>query len=207
MTITTNNKLNFGWQGPTHAEITRIALEDFPKLKGLESSFAKYAQMPDIDETGSYWIFGNQHYYGKRQKNALVNYNLHIQKMIEAAKIKDESNLVEHSARAMHFLQDMAQPQHLESRPLVLRVRDIISHYAFERFSREKQNIFLKPCEQNFEQPRDYSKIFMDNVEFSSAYKQPRFHNISSWERTCAEGLNKAVASSKEFLASLEKLF
>lgn len=203
MKINNNKNISFGWAGGTHADITRLALKDFPKLKEMEDKFVKFSVLPDFDEVGPLLNLGNQHYYGLHKKNSFENYWMHVTEMQKANKKGDKELMVEHAGRALHFLQDIAQRQHNEPRSFFLRTPLILSHGTYELYVEKKRGSFLKQTAKALEMPRNYKKLYFDNLRAAEKYKRPGFTNIlSTWNKTAKDGLVLALKSSKEFLAN-----
>lgn len=207
MQINNNNKLPFGLSGPTHASVTKLALADFPKLKGMEELIIKYSKMPDFDEVGPLRNFGNWHYFGFHKKNSFENYIVHIIEMLKAHKKGNKELMAEHAGRALHFLQDIAQRQHNEPRSFFKRTPFIFSHGTYELYVQGKRSSFLKPTAKTLEKPRSYIGLYFDNLYAAAKDKRPGFTNIlSTWNKTAKNGLALALKSSKEFLANVEAM-
>ena len=216
MEIRSDNKINFGWTCKTHKKITQYALQEFPLLKQYRKTFKEFVQKPDYDELG---FFGNWHFYSTQNKksfmdfngknNAFARYELHIAGIYAAIKDHNRDLLFEHAGRALHFLQDMTQPQHVQKGVFFNKVMDCSVHVKFEKFVKKRQEKFFKKYMQKIKMPvaiRDFETLFLSNVKFSSESKLPIEKNKYEWNKIGKKGFNKAVDSTREFMAKLTEL-
>lgn len=214
-----DSKTSFGWRFKTHEKITEIILEDFPKLDKYKSTITKFVTRPDFDERG---FKGNNHFYYPAktlrprqsfldflgQNNAASRYSLH---MYEFNRLlgKDDNKAMEHAGRALHFLQDVTQPQHTERGTVLKKWIDLKVHKEFENYTLNNQDKFItNALEGNAERGgwyKDYGYEDRDNlfnfqVAFSTAISPANKQNRLSWDYIAQFGITNAVEATKGFL-------
>lgn len=204
---------NFGWFYGTHKRVTRLALKNLPDLKPYKIALEEFAQRPDFDEQG---LFNNWHFFSPLQRknfinlkfrdNAFVKYKDHVNKMLIAVDDKKTDLYIEHAGRAIHFLQDMTQPQHTQKGFIFNKLLNLKNHLAFEGYIKKNQHeIFSEYVEAPF-MNKAYEDIFMENVGLSSKSELPTPKTRYAWERIGRNGINQAISSTREFLEKLNRI-
>jgi hypothetical protein len=214
MEVKIQDKQNFGWFIGTHKRVTRFALQDLPDLKPYQDNLEIFAQKPDFDETGH---FNNSHYYSPLQQkksfldfnkksNALAKYQEHVEQMLTSIQGKNTDLGIEHAGRALHFLQDMTQPQHTQKGLLFNKIYNLRLHLDFEHFVKKNQaDCFRGYVERPFTNA-SFNDIFMENVRLSMNSTFPTRKTRFAWEYVGRDGINQAIHSTKEFLTKLSRL-
>ncbi len=214
-----DNKTSFGWRFKTHEKITGIILEDFPKLEKYKNTITKFVTRPDFDERG---FKGNNHFYypprGFRHResffdffacnNAAARYTIHMYEFDRFVN-RDNQKAMEHAGRALHFLQDVTQPQHTERGTILKKWKDLKIHKEFENYTLDNQDKFIsKALEGNAERGgwyKDYDyndkdKLFNFQVAFSTAIPPANKENKLFWDYIAQYGITNAVEATKGFL-------
>lgn len=226
MNIRSVNNINFGWHCDTHKNITQAALKDFPQFQQYQDVFELEVQKPDLDDIG---FLANKHFYyapedGKspmsffdnkeQTNNAKSAYKTHVKVLDKAIENKDTLAIISQAARAMHFLQDMAQPQHTKKGSLLTKAIELKIHNDYEQAVLNKQDIhkeeYFKTAyntnEQNQPGPRKFIDIFEDTASDSQLGAQITRKNEKNWSSIAQYQYNNAVNASREFLMSLSDM-
>lgn len=207
MDIRAKDKTNFGWLPATHKRIINCTVKNFPDLELPQKRLEKFVQKPDFDETNVLWIFGHRHDYCKNlPNNAFDYYKKHVSLMISAIKSENKQLIWEHAGRALHFLQDMAQPLHTQKSPSFCGVIKFIEHLKFERFVRKKQAIFIENHSTITPKIRSFEELFLNTVRVSSQSEPPVAANKDKWINIGRAGINEAIDSTTEFLTKVKKM-
>jgi hypothetical protein len=223
LSLRTNNNITFGWAKQTHSDMTKTAAENVPSLANYSESLQHFSMQPDIDDKGFY---NNSHFYydplrpkGRKSffdfkgfNNAYAKYSTHIENMQTAIEEKDKERAIEHAGRAMHFLQDVAQPQHVQSGGAVRKYFDVKNHIAFEDMA-EKD--FEKYRAQNSENTRQldintdnycFHDIFFANVDSSKDMLKNKEVKKEHFPETVGKSIAQGIESSKLFLEKFADL-
>ena len=208
-----SDRTNFGWFYGTHKRVTRFALRNLTELKPFKDALEEFAQRPDFDEKGT---FNNWHFFSPIQRksfldfnnkeNALAKYKDHVQKMLVAVDEKKQDLYIEHAGRALHYLQDMTQPQHTKKGFIFNKFFYLRTHLAFEGFVKKNQEDCFSEYTERMFKNKSYEDLFMENVELSSKSELPKMKNRYAWERLGRNGINQAIYSTREFLIKLNRL-
>ncbi len=211
------NNLNFGWRYGAHKEITSLAVESVSNLKKYKNILVEFAQKPDFDEKG---FKGNNHFYYSPKvlrpresfmdiifrNNAGAKFAEHMYEFNRFVE-KDKSKALEHAGRALHFLQDVTQPQHTERGTVYRKWRDLKLHKEFEEFAYQNQDAFIKnakPSDIKLESDEIY-ELFNKSVSISENGKQVRKDNKNAWYEIAQTGISNAIQVTKifcEYIAS-----
>lgn len=217
LNTTDNNNTTFGWRYTTHKELTALAVNDIPKLRKYKDILVKFSQKPDFDERG---FEGNNHFYYPPKllrpresfldvvgrNNAGAKFNEHIFYFKEFLYTNKEKAL-EHAGRALHFLQDVTQPQHTERGTIYKKWKDLKIHKEFEEFALQNQDSFTyntKPSELSL-RTGGVDELFEDAVDLSQKGKQVTKDNRNEWREIAHTGISNAVQATKlfcEYIAS-----
>lgn len=206
-----DSNTNFCWRYTAHRDITALAVDKTPKLKKYKNIFVKFAQKPDFDERG---FQGNNHFYYTPQlfrpresflditgrNNAAARFAKHLFYFEEFVG-KDNEKAFEHAGRAIHFLQDVTQPQHTERGTVYKKWQDLKLHKEFEEFAQQNQDTFIKNAKPAiFElETDDPSEIFDEVVFLSENGKQVRKNNKNEWYEIAQTGISNAIQATKVF--------
>ncbi len=210
-----DNNTNFGWRYKTHEKITAMVVDEFPDLKKYKSVLTKMVVMPDFDERG---FKGNNHFYYTPQlcrpresfmdftgnNNAAARYEQHVYSFEEFAVTNPEKALCE-AGRALHFLQDVTQPHHIERGTILDKWRDLKVHEAFEAFAHHHEDEFIKNAKNVYLDvtPNDNSDLFEEAVFLSEQISPAKNHNKNDWANIAQESLSNTIAVTREFLANV----
>lgn len=209
---------SFGWKFKTHEKITSLIVNDFPKLAEYKKTLITSVIKPDFDERG---FKGNNHFYYKPKmfrpresfldmlgkNNAGARYALHMYKFNQFIN-KNNKKAMEHAGRALHFLQDITQPQHTERGTVFKKWKDLKVHLRFEHFVLNNQDRLIDNVLKNSIQiGREYKKysytecgdLFFDQVHKSTSVTPPNFGNQYSWENIANYGISNAIDATKSF--------
>lgn len=207
MEIMAKDKTNFGWLPATHKKIISCTAKNFSNLELPQKRLEKFVQKPDFDETNILWFFGHKHNYCKNlPNNAFDYYKKHVNLMVSAIKAENKPLFWEHAGRALHFLQDVAQPLHTQKPPSFCGVIKFVEHLKFERFVRKKQEVFIRNYSIKTHKIRNFEELFLNTVKISSQSEPPITANKDKWMNIGQAGFNKAIDSTTEFLTKIEEL-
>ena len=212
MDINIKDKTNFGWFYGTHKRITRMALKDLPNLRKYQDVIEEFVQRPDFDEQG---IFNNWHFFSPIQQksffdfkckgNAVAKYEEHVKKILENAN-KNINLCIEHTGRALHFLQDMTQPHHTQKSFFFNKIFNLKTHLSFEKFVKKTQNEYFESYITEPFKNLSFKNLIMENIKSSSEYRFPTTKNRYIWDQFGRKGIHQAIFSTKEFLTKIDKL-
>lgn len=202
----------FGWRSETHEKITGMLVDEFPKLKKYKTLLTKMVLMPDVDERG---FKGNNHFYYSPQlfrprksfmdffgtNNAEARYSEHIYSF-EKLVNKDNEKAFKEAGRALHFLQDVTQPHHVERGTILEKWRDLRVHKDFEGFVFRNQDKLINNAQKvNLDVVAgDYLDLFDEAVFNSELIKPAKNINKDSWYSIAQNGISNAIAVTGEFL-------
>lgn len=211
-----NTNINFGWNYKTHGKITEKALEQVPALKEFKSILLKYVQKPDFDERG---FLANNHFYYLTDKfhktlsfadfNGKLNSKHFFEKHIEKAKKYCETNkekAAQHIARALHFLQDAANPLHTQRGSLIQKIKDKVMHTRFEKMALVNQEELINSYKPKVLPQLTNNEVFMSNVVSSSNSEQVSTNNYTNWHNIAETGIHKSIESSANLLNNIKNL-
>lgn len=210
-----DDNTNFGWRYKTHEKITAMLVDEFPDLQKYKSVLTKMVVMPDFDERG---FKGNNHFYYTPQlfkpresfmdftgnNNAAARYAQHVYSFEEFAVTNPQKALSE-AGRALHFLQDVTQPHHIERGTIFDKWRDLKVHKEFENFVLQQDDVFIKQAKDVHLDvtPRDNSDLFEEAVFLTEQISPAKNHNRNDWANIAQESLSNTIAVTREFLANV----
>lgn len=224
MNIQARNNINFGWHYKTHEHIVQTALKDFPQFQPYQDVFLSEVQKPDLDDIG---FCANKHFYyapespngtmsffdtKDKSNNARSAYKTHVENIEEAIENDDKPSIMAQAARAIHFLQDMAQPQHTQKGSLLSKALDLKIHNDYESYTFKNQDTYrdeyfksnpnTTPPHQS--DSRTLGNLFEDTASDSQLGTQITRENQKNWTNIAQEQYNNAVNATKEFLTRLD---
>lgn len=137
------------------------------------------------------------------RNNAKYAYKEQIEKMDEAIEDEDDELALQNAARACHFLEDMAQPQHIEETSALGKAIDLKIHTDYEKYAEEHAVEFGGEFEKKVRNPRSSMKLFTDTfIETKETGKITR-ENEPHWGEITKKQFDIAVQATKEFLQNV----
>ena len=140
-------------------------------------------------------------YNGKN--NAKYAYKEQIEKMDEAIEDEDDELTIQNAARACHFLQDMAQPQHIEETSTIGKAWDLKIHTDYESFAEKVADYCSKNFEKTVRNPRRSMQLFSDTFRTTKEGGPITRENEPHWMDITQRQFNTAVQATKEFLQNV----
>lgn len=215
MNIDNHNKTNFGWRWPEHKNITTNSLQKMLKNKAYSEEIVNASISPDFDET--FFLYQKHFYFpqtnksylditGKRNSRAM--YYKHVKKMIKL-RDKDREQALEHAGRALHFLQDICQPQHIKEGNIIQKALEKKTHKQFENLSCNNSEILIKNA-NNSEiniKAKSFKELFENTINKSKQIEVPKRNNKLKWEDIAQEGYNITVKASNKFIEMINHVF
>lgn len=209
------NKHNpsFGWHYPMHKKILTAVLDNakIPHYNEITRILRESVQKPDLDE---FFLYGQSHFYYPKDiiksylditgtHNAKAAYKKHLSKMDKYLSCKAAEPALDEAGRALHYLQDMAQPNHIQSGSIIRKAIDKKMHADFEMSSFAIQDKLLNNANPPAVNSADFDTLFKDTIELSLPNKFPSSNNVSEWGNIAQKGIDTAVGSTKRFLELL----
>ncbi len=211
-----NSQTNFGWSYKTHQKITEMLVEKSPKLRDYKALLSKSVIMPDFDERG---FEGNNHFYYPPMlfrpresfldffgnNNALAQYTKHVVNFSDFVNW-DREEAISHAGRALHFLQDVTQPQHVERGTVLKKWRDFDTHKNFEAYALKNEDRFINNAEKasvDLNNSQDFFDLFYKAISLTESIQVPNKSNSKLWGDIAQEGLSNAIAVTKAFLKNI----
>ena len=210
-----DNKTNFGWRYQTHNDVTSLIADNFPKLKKYKGILKDFSVKPDFDEKG---FKGNNHFYYPPQlwrprasfmditgrNNALSRYEDHMY-YFDTLVNKDNDKAMEHAGRALHFIQDITQPQHVQRGTIYQKWKDMGVHTDFEAFEHKYHDYFIVNAQKiNLDYKNDdYTDLFDEAVYLSETASPATYKNKDLWVYIAQDGISNMIAVTKEFCKNI----
>lgn len=212
----TQKNTSFGFNNDFHRLCTKWGREHFKELKPFARILETACQKPDFHDVGTLHT-RNTHFFSLHenrishldvsgQNNAFARYKMYIGKMKEAIAEGKLEDAMEHAGWALHYLQDMAQPQHVQKGIFFNVIKHWNDHRRFEKFIDKKHDLYLSEHEEKSLVGGTFEDIFMRNVIASTKLVLPRNNNRYEWFYIGQDAFNNAYDSSKEFLAKVSEL-
>lgn len=208
-----DNSPSFGWRYKMHYDIVSTAGKHF-KYKDYDvlSILQDAVQRPDFDEV---CLFSQKHFYYPNSKiksfwdltgdrNAKSVYEKHISCFKESFK-NFPLCAFEEAGRAIHFLQDVAQPQHIDRSSIIKKMFDIDIHKNFEQFALDKSESLLKQARPAQLKSNTFEALFDDTVNLASKNQVPTKDNRELWDAIAFDGTNAALGATRRFFELLGK--
>lgn len=130
----TNKKsISFGWYYPMHADIIRKATQNSEIPRVMKNILLESVQKPDLEE---FFLFGQKHFYYPQNKiksyldytgthNAKHLYKTYVKKALKAIRSGNKDNFADEAGRALHYLQDMTQPNHIDKGSIIKKLKKL----------------------------------------------------------------------------------
>lgn len=137
------------------------------------------------------------------RNNAKYAYKEQIEKMDEAIEDEDDELALQNAARACHFLEDMAQPQHIEETSALGKAIDLKIHTDYEKYAEEHAVEFGGEFEKTVRNPRSSMKLFTDTFMETKETGKITRENEPHWGEITKKQFDIAVQATKEFLQNV----
>lgn len=137
------------------------------------------------------------------RNNAKYAYKEQIEKMDEAIEDEDDELALQNAARACHFLEDMAQPQHIEETSALGKAIDLKIHTDYEKYAEEHAVELGGEFEKTVRTPRSSMKLFTDTFMETKETGKITRENEPHWGEITKKQFDIAVQATKEFLQNV----
>ena len=137
------------------------------------------------------------------RNNAKYAYKEQIEKMDEAIEDEDDELALQNAARACHFLEDMAQPQHIEETSALGKAIDLKIHTDYEKYAEEHAVELGGKFEKTVRNPRSSMKLFTDTFMETKETGKITRENEPHWGEITKKQFDIAVQATKEFLQNV----
>lgn len=137
------------------------------------------------------------------RNNAKYAYKEQIEKMDEAIEDEDDELALQNAARACHFLEDMAQPQHIEETSALGKAIDLKIHTDYEKYAEEHAVELGGELKKTVRNPRSSMKLFTDTFMETKATGKITRENEPHWGEITKKQFDIAVQATKEFLQNV----
>lgn len=181
-------------------EFTKDPIENFTGLaqtatsNGLMKAFSK--MFNSVTSGVSFMDFDGRN-------NAKAAFKEQIEMMDSAIEDEDDELAIQNAARACHFLQDVAQPQHIEETSAIGKAVDLKIHTDYEDFAEKYQDT----CAENFQaetrNPRKSMRLFQETFSSTKDLGKITRENEPQWAEITQKQFNTAVQATKEFLQNV----
>ena len=208
-----DNSLPFGWYITIHNNITKKVGMNLGFSPDLLKKFAYYSKRPDMDEI---FIFRQKHYFfpnkGRsflditKTRNAKYAYKKHLEKMQQAFSVGKKEKAIKEAGRALHYLQDMSQPHHIEEGSFFQKVKTAIyPHIAFETKIHKIQDSLYEHTKDFDIEAQNFEELFKKTIDLSQRTNVPKRNNKDNWENIGQNAINITIASTKKFFELIKK--
>lgn len=161
---------------------------------GLLSAFSKMFKTPGSGV--SFMDFNGRN-------NAKAAFEDQIEIMDNAIEDEDDEFALQNAARACHFLQDMAQPQHIEETSAFGKAMDLKIHTDYEDFAEKNADQFVNNLTLTVRNPRNSKQLFADTFSTTKSRGKITRENEPNWSEITQKQFNLAVQATKEFLQNV----
>lgn len=215
MDINNNTKTNFGWRWPEHKTISRNSLKKVPAMCKSFGNMIEASILPDFDET---YILYQKHFYFpntnksyldiKGKSNARAMYYKHVQEMIKHRNT-DRDTAIEHAGRAVHYLQDICQPQHISQGGIIKKTLERTAHKDFEKLACNQRNTLVNNANNSDIKisARSFSDLFKQTIAISKNIEVPKHNNKNNWINIAQQGYDTAVCATDKFIELVNHVF
>ncbi|MCM1265448.1 MAG: hypothetical protein NC200_04540 [Candidatus Gastranaerophilales bacterium] len=134
-------------------------------------------------------------------------YHKHVKEMLKLRNT-DKEAAKEHAGRAIHYLQDISQPQHIEKGNVLQKAIERPAHKKFEQYSCERRHHLIRQAHKSNEQiyATSFSQLFNNTLSISSEMEVPTMKNKSNWSNIAQQGYNIALSATKKFIEMFDKI-
>ena len=137
------------------------------------------------------------------RNNAKAAYEDQIDMMDNAIEDEDEELAIQNAARACHFLQDIAQPQHIEETSTLGKAIDLKIHTDYEDFAEKNADKFTQNFKPNERTPRKNMQLFADTFSATKSRGKITRENEPNWDKITQKQFDTAVQATREFLQNV----
>ena len=137
--------------------------------------------------------------------NAKAAYKEQINLMDNAIEDEDDELAIQNAARACHFLQDVAQPQHIEVTSTLGKAIDLKIHTDYEKFAEQNADNILKDFKPTETAPRKQLQLFTDTFTSTKAQGKITRENEPNWNEITQKQFDTAVQATREFLQNVSR--
>lgn len=137
------------------------------------------------------------------RNNAKAAFEDQIEIMDNAIEDEDDDFAIQNAARACHFLQDVAQPQHVEDNNVVGKAIDLKIHTDYEDYAEKNADTFASNCITKDRMPRKAPNLFLDTFATTKGGTKITRENEPNWSEITQKQFNLAVQATKEFLQNV----
>ena len=169
-----------------------VGLNSKPISGGLVQAFNKIFNTNGV----SYMDFNGRN-------NAKTAFQDQIEIMDEAIEDEDDEAAIQNAARACHFLQDVAQPQHIEETSAFGKAFDLKIHTDYEKYAEKNADYFTSNFKPTIGAPRSSNQLFIDTFGATKERGKITRENEPNWAEITQKQFNLAVQATKEFLQNV----
>lgn len=137
------------------------------------------------------------------RNNAKAAFEDQIEIMDEAIEDEDDEAAIQNAARACHFLQDVAQPQHIEETSAFGKALDLKIHTDYEKYAEKNADYFTSNFKPTIRNPRNSKQLFMDTFSTTKDRGKITRENEPNWSEITQKQFDLAVQATKEFLQNV----
>ena len=211
MKLQSNNNTSFGWHYKMHSDIVQKSTQK----KNLPVSFInilkKSVEKPDFEE---FVLYGQKHFYFPNDRiksyldytgthNAKYMYNKHIKNMDSAQNTEE---FLDEAGRALHYLQDITQPHHIESGSIIKKAKDAMHpHHEFEMMIYDQQEKLTPNKPKTHLKSNNFQELFDETVNLSLQNQVPKNDNKEEWINISKYAIDLTIASTEKFLDIMKK--
>lgn len=211
------NNINFGHKTIVHSLLVADNIAKFPKLKTHSHVFSEGVKRPDYDERG---CGGNSHFYFKPtlltpresfldfagNQNAFSKYLFHVEDFLSQEQVN--TFFLDHASRALHFLQDMSQPQHTQRGNFVKKYVDWSMHRKYEVMELTNVAKYMKDSKSDWADYKgsDFEDLFMHTVDKSHKIEPASKSNRSKWDDIAQKSFNLMQDTTNQFFTYLSDI-
>ena len=207
------NNINFGWNYKMHAEMVKQVGSDMFMPPKVLSIIARGVKKPDFQEN---FLFGHKHFYFPQsinksfldfsgKQNAKYMYEKHVNLMKKAFQKGKQKKMFDEAGKALHYLQDITQPDHIVQGSLFQKLKTFIPHVKFEKTVLLNQNNFYSGCKPINLKSNSFDELFTETLKMSQQNPIPEQKNRINWGQIGQRSTNLAVSATKNFLNLLER--
>jgi len=209
------NSISFGWYYPMHSTITKNAIKGniCPKI---EKILLESVKKPDLEE---FFLVGQKHFYYPNDRiksyldytgthNAKYMYKMHLKNALKGLRNNNTETGMDEAGRALHYLQDMTQPNHIDSGSIIKKAKEAkMPHNRFEMNAFEKQDTFYQNHTPIKITANSFNKLFEEIVNLSQKNDIPKKSNIENWANITQNAIDLSISATKKFLELLSNAF
>lgn len=213
----TNNYTNkvlipFGWHYVMHKDIVKNAGRNININRAINDILLESVQRPDFDE---FFLYGQNHFYYPNRiiksfldytgtHNAKYLYKKHIKQALKSLKTGNFKVGIDEAGRALHYLQDVTQPNHIDNGSFLLKAKEaIMPHHKFEMDIFAKQDKFYENYSRKTINAHSFSDLFTETVNISQKNQIPRKNNVDVWDDIAQNAIDLATDATIKFIEML----